>query len=152
MKKILFVLMFLFICVNAEELKVTSKYFHYDMAKKESIFKGDVNATKGKDNILADEMIIFFDKNKKPLKFIATGNVRFVISLDKNATYKGRSDILVYQLHNGNIILKGNAKIVKLETNESVKGNKIILNRFTKNAEVTGGEKKPVEIIIKVNE
>ncbi|GAB6073836.1 lipopolysaccharide transport periplasmic protein LptA [Nautilia lithotrophica] len=152
MKKIIFIISMMLIFINAEELKVTSKYFHYDMAKKESVFKGDVNATKGKDNILADEMIIFFDKNKKPIKFIATGNVRFVISLDKNATYKGNSNMLVYQLHNGNIILKGNAQIVKLETNESVKGNKIVLNRFTKNAEVTGGEKKPVEIIIKVNE
>jgi len=46
--------------LNAEELKVTSKYFHYDMAKKESVFKGDVNATKGKDNILSNEMIVFF--------------------------------------------------------------------------------------------
>jgi len=151
MKKFLFFLIIFIGMLNAEELKVTSKYFHYDMAKKESVFKGDVNATKGKDNILSNEMIVFFDKNKKPLKFMAIGNVRFIISLDENSTYKGKSDKLVYQLHNGNIILNGNAKIIKLETNESVKGNQIVLNRFTKNAEVTGG-KKPVEIIIKVNE
>lgn len=151
MKKLFLMLILVISFVSAEELKVTSKYFHYDMAKKESVFKGDVNATKGKDNIQAEEMIVYFDKNKKPQKFVAIGNVRFVIALDKNSTYKGRSDKLVYQLHNGNIILTGNAKIVKLETNESVKGNRIVLNRFTKNAEVTGG-KKPVEIIIKVNE
>ncbi|WP_456479641.1 lipopolysaccharide transport periplasmic protein LptA [Nautilia sp.] len=151
MKKFLIFFVLFFSFSYAEELKVTSKYFHYDMAKKESIFKGDVNATKGKDNILADKMVVFFDKNKKPLKFEAEGNVRFVISLDENSTYKGRSDILIYQLHNGNIILQGNAEIIKVQSKESVKGNKIILNRFTKNAEVIGG-KKPVEIIIKVNE
>ncbi len=151
MEKVLFFLTILAISLNAEELKVTSKYFHYDMAGKISVFKGDVNATKGKDNIVAGEMKVFFDKNKKPLKFIATKNVRFIISLDKNSTYTGKSDKLTYQLNNGNIILQGNAKISKLETNESVKGNKIVLNRKTKNAEVTGG-KKPVEIIIKVNE
>jgi len=152
MKKIIFLISMVLTVINAKELKVTSKYFHYYMAKKQSVFKGEVNATKGKDNILSDELIIFFDKNKKPQKFIAMGNVKFIIALDKNATYKGNSEILIYQLHNGNITLKGNAKIIKLETNESVKGNKIILNRFTKNAEVTAGEKKPVEIIIKVNE
>jgi len=151
MKKIVFFLVLLLSFLKAEELKVISKYFHYDTAKKESIFKGDVNATKGADNILSDELIVFFDNNKKPQKFIATGNVRFILSLDKNSTYKGKSDILVYQLHNGNIILNGNAKIVKLQTKESVKGNRIVLNRFTKNAVVTGG-KKPAEIIIKVNE
>jgi len=150
MKKLIILFLFI-IAANSEDLKVTSKYFHYDMAKKESIFKGDVNATKGKDNISADEMIVYFDANKKPQKFEAIGNVKFVIALDKNSTYKGKSDKLLYQLHNGNIILSGNAEIIKIETNESVKGNKIVLNRFTKNAEVIGG-KKPVEIIIKVNE
>jgi len=151
MRKIAFLIFVLFFILNAEELKVTSKYFHYDTVKKKSVFKGDVNATKGKDNILADEMIIYFDKNKKPTKFIALGNVKFIISLDKNITYKGHSNMLTYQLHNGNIILNGNAEIVKLQTNESVKGSKIVLNRFTKNAEVSGGS-KPVEIIIKVTE
>jgi len=151
MKKF-FIIIALMLCIlKAEDLKITSKYFHYDTAKRESIFKGDVNATKGKDNIKADEIIVFFDKNKKPQKFVAEGNVKFVIALDQNSTYKGKSKKLVYQLNNGNIILTGDAEIIKLETNESVKGNKIILNRFTKNAEVTGG-KKPVEIIIKVNE
>jgi lipopolysaccharide export system protein LptA len=151
MKKTLLILLMVFGLGYGEDLKVTSKYFHYDMAKKESVFKGDVNATKGKDNILADKMIIYFDKNKKPLRFEAYGNVKFIISLDKHSTYKGSSQKLVYQLHSGNIILTGNAQIIKLETNESVKGNRIVLNRFTKNAEVTGN-KKPVEIIIKVNE
>jgi lipopolysaccharide export system protein LptA len=149
MKKI--ILSVLLCLLNADELKITSKYFHYNMSQKQSVFKDDVNATKGKDNILADKIIVYFNQNKKPQKFVAEGNVRFVISLDQNTTYKGRSDMLVYQLKNGNITLSGNANIVKTDTNESVKGNKIILNRFTKNAEVIGG-KKPVEIIIKVNE
>jgi len=151
MKRLLIVFIFLLMSLNAEQLKVTSKFFHYNMQKRQSVFKGDVNVVKGRDNIVSDEMVLYFDENKKPVKFVATGHVRFVISLDKNSTYKGSADKLVYQFHNGDIILSGNAKIVKLETKESVKGNRIVLNRFTKNAEVIGG-KKPVEIIIKVNE
>jgi lipopolysaccharide export system protein LptA len=149
MKKI-FLILSLLIFLNADELKVTSEYFQYDMAKKESVFKGKVHAVKGNDDITAERMVLYFDKNKKPVKFIAEGNVKFKISLDKNSTYKGVAQELVYQLKNGNIILKGNAEILKVQTGESVKGNKIILNRYTKNAEVIGGE-KPVEIIIKVN-
>jgi len=151
MKKVFIIIAVMLCILNAEDLKITSKYFHYNTAKMESVFKGDVKAKKGKDNIEADEIIVFFDKNKKPQKFVAEGHVKFTIALDQNSTYKGKSKKLVYQLHNGNIILTGDAEIIKLETNESVKGNKIILNRFTKNAEVIGG-KKPVEIIIKVNE
>jgi len=150
MRKIIVFLIF-FLILNAEEMKITSKYFHFDTNKKMSIFKGNVNVLKGKDSIHSNELIVFFNKQKKPTKFVASGNVKFVISLDKNSTYKGSCNTLNYQLQNGNIILTGDAKIIKLETNESVKGNKIVLNRFTKNAEVTGN-KKPVEIILKVNE
>ena len=151
MKKIFIIIAMMLCVLNAEDLKITSKYFHYDTTKKESVFKGDVKVKKGKDKIDADEIVVFFNKNKKPQKFVAKGDVKFIIVLDKNSTYKGKSKKLIYQLHNGNIILFGNAEIVKLDTNESIKGNKIILNRFTKNAEVIGG-KKPVEIILKVNE
>ena len=151
MKKFVLLGVFLLTLLWAEELKITSEYFNYNMQNKESVFKGNVRAVKGKDTINADKITLYFNKNKKPVKFVAVGNVKFTISLDANSTYKGKADELIYQLNNGNIVLKGNAEIVKVQTKESVKGNKIILNRFTKNAEVFGG-KKPVEIIIKVNE
>jgi len=144
------ILIFLFVYINAAELKIISKFFNYDPNKQISIFKEDVNATKEKDNILCDELIVYFDKNKKAKKIVAKGNVRFVVSLDKNSTYKGKSKILIYNLEKGDIILN-KGKIVKIETNESIKGDKIVLNRINKSVKVIG-DKKPVEIIIKVNE
>jgi len=149
MKKILFLIFA--VLLGAEEMKITSKYFHYDMAKRISVFKDDVNATKGEDNILSDKLTVIFDKNKKPTEFIAVGNVRFKINLDQNVTYTGKSKKLIYLLKKGDIILFDGI-IIKAQTHESVSGKKIILNRITKNAEVIGGKKKPVEIIMKVNE
>ena len=143
-------LLFLFVYINASELKITSKFFNYDPKKQISIFKEDVNATKEKDNILCDKLIVYFDKNKKVKKIVAKNNVKFVIALDENNTYKGKGKVLIYSLKKGDIILN-KGKIVKIETNESVKGEKIILNRIDKSAKVIG-DKKPVEIIIKVNE
>jgi lipopolysaccharide export system protein LptA len=116
-----------------------------------SEFIGDVNATKEKDNILADKMYVYFNKQKKPTKFIAIGHVKFIFSLDNNATYKGHCDRLEYYLKSGDIYLIGNAFIKKIETNESISGSKIKMNRFTKDISVIGN-KKPVNIIIKVNE
>jgi len=144
------ILLFLFVYINATELKITSKFFNYDPKKQISIFKEDVNVTKEKDNILCDELIVYFDKNKKAKKIVAKENVRFIIALDENSTYKGKGKVLIYSLKKGDIILN-KGKIVKIETNESVKGEKIILNRIDKSAKVIG-DKKPVEIIIKVNE
>ena len=144
------ILLFLFVYINAAELKITSKLFNYDSKKRVSIFKEDVNATRKKDNILCDELIVYFDKNKKAKKIVAKGNVKFIIALDENSTYKGDSEVLIYNLKKGDIILN-RGKIVKVETNESIKGDKIVLNRINKSAKVIGN-KKPVEIIIKVNE
>jgi len=149
MKK--FLLLLFISLLFAEDLHIVSKKFFYDSKKLESIFIGDVNVTKGKDNILADKMIIYFNKNKKPLKYIAEGRVKFLLVLDNNDTYKGYCDKLIYNFLNENIFLEGNAFVKKLETNESISGDKIKINRKTKDMEIIGN-KKPVNIIIKVNE
>jgi len=148
MRKIIFLLIFLSF-IFATELKITSKFFNYNSKTLQSIFKGDVNATKGKDNILCNELIVYFN-NKKPIKYVAIGNVKFIFSMDKNSTYKGKADKLTYELNTGEIILK-NAFIKKIETNESISGDLIKMNKITKNVEVIGN-KKPVNIIIKVNQ
>jgi len=148
MKKLLILVFLSFIF--ADTLHITSKKFFYDSKKLKSIFIGDVNATKGKDNILAKEMIIFFNKNKKPLKFEAIGNVKFILN-DKNMTYKGYCNKLIYNFSTTDVFLIGNAFVKKLQTNESIKGDKIKLNRKNQTIEVKGN-KKPVNIIIKVNE
>jgi len=149
MKK--FLIIFLTLFLTAENLHIVSKKFFYDSKKMTSEFIGDVNATKGNDNILAQKMIIYFNKNKKPIKYIANGSVKFILNLDKNDTYKGRCEKLIYNFLTEDIFLIGNAFIKRLETNESVSGDKIKINRKTKDVEVIG-DKKPVNIIIKVNE
>jgi len=149
MKK-LFILMSVLSFIFADILHITSKNFYYDSKKLESVFIGDVNATKGKDNIVAQKMIVYFNKTKKPIKFEAQGHVKFILN-DENITYKGHCDKLIYNFLTTDVFLIGNAFVKKLQTNESIKGDKIKLNRKNKTIEVKGS-KKPVNIIIKVNE
>ena len=149
MKK--FFILLMGVALFSAELKITSQKFFYNSQKMYSEFVGDVNATKGKDNILADKMYVYFNRQKKPVKFLAIGHVRFIFALDNNSTYKGHCDKLEYYIKTGDIILSGNAFIKKIETNESISGNKIKMNRITKDISVIGN-KKPVNIIIKVNE
>jgi len=146
------VIFFSALFLMAQNLHIISKQFFYNSKTNVSTFYKDVNATKGKDNILSDKMKVFFNKNKKPVKYIAIGHVKFILYLDKNSTYKGHCDKLIYNFKTYNIYLIGNAFVKKLETNESVSGNYIKINRKTKNVEVKGGGNKPVNIIIKVNE
>lgn len=150
MKKIFIVLIFISSLFGAN-LHITSKKFQFNSSKMEGIFSGDVNATEGGNNILSQKMIIFFDKNKKPIKYVATKNVRFILNLDINSTYKGHCEKLIYNFKNDEIYLFGNAKVKKLQTGELVSGEEIKINRKTKDISVIGGN-KPVNIIIKVNQ
>ena len=136
--------------IFADTLHITSKEFFYDAKNLRSEFIGDVNATKGKDNIIAKKMLIYFNKNKKPIKFVALGDVKFILS-DKKSTYKGRCDKLIYNFLNENILLIGNVFVKKLDTNESISADKVKINKKTKSMEVIGN-KKPINIIIKVNQ
>ncbi len=150
MKKLI-IFIFLISFIFADVLHITSKKFFYDSKKLISVFIGDVNATKGEDNILAQKMIIYFNKNKKPIKYIAYGNVKFVFN-DQNATYKGHCDKLIYNFLTTDIYLIGNAFVKKLQTNEIMSGEEIKINRKNQTLEVLGNNKKPVNIIIKVNQ
>jgi lipopolysaccharide export system protein LptA len=147
MKQLIIFLMMVFL--HADDLKIISKTFNYYPDKFYSDFKGDVNATKGIDNILANEIKVYLNKDKALKELVAIGNVKFVLGLDKNTTYKGYCDYLDYKVNSGDIILKGNAFVKKLQTNESVKGGYIKLNKFSKKA-VVKGVNKPAVIIIKV--
>jgi len=150
MRKILFFLIFIS-SVFGQNLHITSQKFVFNSKTMQGVFSGDVNATENKNNILSGKMVIFFDKNKKPIKYIATKNVRFILNLDKNSTYKGHCEKLIYNFKNENILLFGNAKVKKLQTGELVSGEEIKINRKTKDISVIGG-RKPVNIIIKVNQ
>lgn len=149
MKKIIAFLLVIFL--NAQELKIISKNFNYYPDKFFSDFKGKVIATKGKDKILADEIKVYLNKDKTLKELIAIGHVKFNLNLDKNTTYNGYSNYLDYNIKIGDIILKGNAFVKKIETNESIKGKYIKINKFSKKALVKGGN-KPAVIIIKVKE
>jgi len=144
-------ILFMAVLVFAGELKISSQKFFYDSKKLVSVFEGDVNAKKDKDTIIADVLKVYFNKQRKPLKIEAIGNVKFTIAMDKNSTYKGRCQHLFYNIKTGDVLLIGNAFIKKIETNESISGEKIKINRLTKDVEVIGNSKKPVNIIIKVD-
>ncbi len=150
MKKILPLFLMTVSILCADILHITSKKFYYDSKKLISVFTGDVNATKGKDNILAQNMTIYFNKDKKPIKYMAEGKVRFILN-DENVTYKGHCDKLIYNFLTTDVYLIGNAYVRKIQTNESLSGDEIKINKKNKTIEVNGG-KKPVNIIIKVNE
>jgi lipopolysaccharide export system protein LptA len=150
MKKVL-VLSMLGLQIFAANLEITSKKFTYNESKQISTFTEDVNATKGIDNILCNKMDIYFDKNKKPIKIIATDNVRFVLQTDVNSTYKGKSKKLTYLVPQDQIKLEGSVSIKKIEDEQKLYGEEVFIDKKNKKAKVIGID-KPIKFIIKVDD
>ena len=73
------ILFFLFsVFVNADTVNVTADNFFADENKLISILTGNVILKKGDyDTLKADKLTIYFDKEKNPIKYVATGNTSF---------------------------------------------------------------------------
>jgi len=148
MKKIFFLLLGINFLL-ASNILITAKSFKYDNKKNISYFREDVNVTKENDNILSNYLTVYFDKNKKIDKMVANGNVRFLIH-NENSTYKGISNSITYLPKKSLFIFEGKVHIIKLEDNQQLFGNKVIINKKTGEARVFGEKKKPVKFILKV--
>jgi lipopolysaccharide transport protein LptA len=146
------IIIFLILVVSwGSNLEITSKDFKYDKIKNISYFSKDVNITKEKDNILSDLLTVYFNKNKKIDKMVANGHVKFLIH-DKNSTYKGNSDIFTYIAPKELFVFEGNVHITKVEDNQQLFGEKVIINKKTGESKVFGQKSKPVKFILKVND
>lgn len=80
----------------SQELKITSDLFNADEKQGLSVFTGHVNIIKHHDELNASEVSIYTDKENKPTKFVAIGNVSFVIETAQGAKYSGVANKAIY--------------------------------------------------------
>ena len=81
----------------AEQVEVTADNFFADEIKLQSVLTGNVKVKKGSfDTLNSDKITIYFDKEKQPTKYIATGNAKFKILINESH-YNGKGDILTYE-------------------------------------------------------
>lgn len=91
-RKIILFLMSISISL-ASQIEVKALNFYSDENKGESILSGNVEIIRGDDILTAEKVIIYTDKNRKPMRYEAVQNANFKIVL-KGKTYKGSGDNL----------------------------------------------------------
>ena len=82
--------------LSASELQIKSKTFTADENTGISVFTGNVNIIKVKDELNASEVTVYTDKENKPIKFVAVGKVSFKITTQNNAQYRGKAGKAIY--------------------------------------------------------
>ena len=145
------IVLFMLLFSYGANMQILSKTFEYNQKQNLSKFIGDVNVTKEKDNILCDKLFVYSTKDKKLDTLVALNNVRFIIN-DKNATYKGTSNKLTYIAPKELFIFEGKVHITKIQDNQQLFGDKVIINKKNGTANVIGKKNKPLKFIIKVND
>ena len=156
MKEFIFLLLG-FVLVNAEQVEITSDHFFADESKFIGEFKGNVNIKKGSDLLTANRVVIYFDKNKNPLKYVATGNAK-IRALIREKTYDGSGDELNYEPKENLYTITGNRFLHEINTDKKLYGELIEVNQNSGtysvkgNENATKGDKKPVKFIFQVED
>lgn len=143
-RKLIFLLPFFIAYSSAEELKVISDTFKGDQQKGVSVFTGHVKVTKGFDELNASKVTIYTDKDNKPVKYFAEGDVSFYILTEKQEKYKGKSQTAIYLPDEGEYQFYTKVDLLRLDDYRRVKGDKVIVNSIQGNASAESTKNEPV--------
>lgn len=148
MIKIFFFSLMLVLTLHAgEELKVISEHFKGDQLKGVSVFTGNVKVTKGLDELNASKVTVYTDKERKPVKYVAEGDVTFYIVTELKEYYKGKSQTAVYLPNESEYHFYKNVDLIRLDDYRRVKGDKVIVNTTQGHASAESTNNEPVVMI-----
>ena len=154
MKSILFLVLIVLIVLSltAEELKIKADTFSADEKERVSIFIGNVEITKGSDNLSASKVIVHVDKEHKPKKFIADGKVLFTIKTQKGAIYKGKAGKVIYLPAKKEYHFYKNVTLEQVNEKKIIMGDEVVLKTIEGKAYAKGAKSEPVIMIFEIPE
>lgn len=152
--KMRYILLIALICAGlyASQIQITADSFDADENALVGNLRGNVHIKNGDyDTLDANNAKIFFDKNKKPLKYVASGNARFKAEL-KGKRYDGSSEQITYEPATQIYTLSGNAYLHEIDSDKKLYGSKIIVNQKKGTYSVDGEGGKPIKFIFQTKE
>jgi lipopolysaccharide export system protein LptA len=149
--KLLWVLLLVAVCLNAEKVEVVADKFFADEKKQISVFSGHVVVTKGSDKLVANKVIIDFDKNRQPLKYTAIGDAKVNMTLN-DKKYYGEAETMTYNPIKSQYTLLKKAFLHEMTTDKKVYGDRIWVDQMSGKYEVNSNGNKPVKFIFEVED
>ncbi len=145
MIRFLLILTSVMVCLaSSEELKVISDNFKGDQRQGVSVFNGNVKVTKGKDELNASKVTIYTDKENKPTKYLAEGDVTFYIVTEMNEKYKGKSQTAIFLPNENEYQFFTKVDLIRIDDYRRVKGDKVVVNTIHGHASAESANNEPV--------
>lgn len=150
MKKIILILI-ISSYTFATNIEVTADKFTADENKLTGKFIGNVKVKKEDGKLLANEIQIWFNKKRQPIKYEAKGKPNFTIKINEK-TYFGKGKTLIFEPNESKYSILGEAFLHEIDTDKKVYGENIIINQEKGSYKVDGEAKKPVKFIFKLDD
>ena len=154
-----FLLIFIFVCTSTiyaqiSKLIIDAKTFEAKDKEGLSIFTGNVKLQRGKDRLFSDKLVIYMTakegkKARTPLRYIATGNAKFII-FTEDKHYIGTGKKIIYSPLKQEYRIFGNGTLDEQIEGTKLSGEEIFINLTTGKAKIKGTNKKPVRLIINI--
>jgi len=142
------------IYAQTSKLIIDAKTFEAKDKEGISIFTGNVKLQKDKDRLFSDKLVIYMnpkdgDKARTPLRYIATGNAKFIIFTEEKH-YIGTGKKIIYSPLKQEYRIFGNGTLDEQVEGTKLSGEEIFINLTTGKAKIKGTNKKPVRLIINI--
>jgi len=152
MKHLLLLSILLSSSVFAEELQVKSKSFYADENKGISIFSGERNVIRSNDELNASKVVIHTNKDKEPVKFVATGKTSFVIFTQNDSEYRGQAEKVIYFPIKKEYNFFKNVHLLQIDEKKEIIGEEVILKTIEGKAYAKSSQSEPVIMIFNLPE
>ncbi len=146
---ILFTLLFTSL-LNAEDLKIKANAFKADENTGISVFSGDVNIIKKNDELNASKVTIYVDKENQPTKFIAVGDVSFVIETKQGSIYRGQAGKVIYLPNKQEYRFFKDVHLKQVDEKKEIIGEEVVLETTKGKAYAKGVKSEPVIMIFNI--
>lgn len=144
MKKIFLVL----VCISlalSQTIEVSAINFKGAEKELKATLSDNVSVKSEQGILKCELLVIFYDKNKKPIKYEASKNLNFDIKL-KASHYSGVANKLIYTANDDKYTMLGDVYVKDKITNRDIKADKIIFNAKTGDYMISGkSQNEPVK-------
>lgn len=135
--------------IFAEQIEISANSFYANEKSGQNVLSGNVRVKKDKDKLSSDKLDVLVDKNRQPIKYVATGNAQFEVVLNEKL-YKGSADKLSYDAQKDIYEMSGNAYIEEPTSNKKIYGDLIIVDKRQNIYRVQSKENKPARFIFEL--
>jgi len=148
----LFYILIAALSLQGADIEVVSDSFYANENSLYTIFSGNVKVRDDTQKIDSDKLTVYFNKNKKPTRFEAEGNVKANIKTKEGREFEATAKTMILYPNEERVELLGSALVIEVNSTNKISGEKIEFNKKSGEARVFGGDGKPAKFIIRVEE